>query len=261
MIVLSKSKRLRQLGGVIETASLLSMRLFFSDRSGFRRYPGIALRTYAVLGGKCAWQTKSIAEICPEVAGRQIQLIHIPNRGKWFATSLAEIAHLALLTQALEPRVIFEIGSYTGRTALNFALNAPDDCKVYTMDLPPDDKPQLPGSADAELAGSARPDQDYRGSAVAHKIQQIYADSTRFDFAPFEKQVDLFFVDGGHHYEAVVSDTRNALRCVRPGGLIVWHDFANYGDFADVTRGILDLIPGDQITQIEDTQLAVHRVA
>lgn len=258
MILLSKWKRLRQIGGIAETFNLLALRLLIKDRIGFRRYPGIMLRSYAALGGPCPWQTRAIAQICPEVEGRRIRLEHIPTDDWSVSTSVAELAHLALLTQALRPKVIFEIGTYTGRTALNFALNAPDECLVYTMDLPPDNKPVLPGAADRDLAGSARPDRDYRKSDVVHKIRQIYANSILFDFSPFEKSVDLFFVDGGHHYDAVVSDTRNALRSVKPGGMIVWHDFANYGDFADVTRGILDLIPRDRVFQIEDTQLAVY---
>ena len=45
---------------------------------------------------------------------------------------------------------------------------------------------------------------------------------------------------------------------IRPGGCILWHDFANYGDYHDVTRGILDVIPSDRIVQIADTELAVY---
>jgi len=66
------------------------------------------------------------------------------------------------------------------------------------------------------------------------------------------------FVDGAHHYEAVLSDTRQALKMVRPGGAILWHDFANYGDYNDVTRAVLDEIGGERIMQIANTQLAIY---
>jgi hypothetical protein len=37
---------------------------------------------------------------------------------------------------------IFEIGTFDGRTSLNISFSAPVDCKIYTLDLPPDEKPQ-----------------------------------------------------------------------------------------------------------------------
>lgn len=259
MLLLSRSKRLRQIGGVAETANLLGLRLLLRNPTAYRMYPGIMLRSYAALGGKCAWRSRTIAEVCPEAVGQRIQLEHLSEPSTALATSISELAYLGLLARGIAPRVVFEIGTYRGRTALTFALNTPDDCKIYTLDLPPGSDTGHLGSADAGLVSTARPDAAYFGKAGAEKIEQIYADSTRFDFAPFEKQVDLFFVDGAHHYDAVVSDTRNALRAVRSGGLIVWHDFANYGDFADVTRAVLDILPHDRVFQLEDTQLAVYR--
>ena len=205
MMLLSKSKRIRQLGGVAETASVLGLRLLLANPKGFRLYPGICLRTYAFLGGKTRWQSKTVNEICPDAVGQRVSLEHLPERGSAVATSIAEIAYLGLLTRALRPRTVFEIGTYRGRTALTFALNSPEDCTVYTLDLAPDSKPTLVGSADAELAASAQPGADYRNKDVAGKIKQIYADSTTFDFSPFAGTVDLFFVDGAHHYDAVVS--------------------------------------------------------
>lgn len=38
---------------------------------------------------------------------------------------------------------------------------------------------------------------------------------------------DLVFIDGTHTAEAVERDTKLALRCVRPGGFVAWHDW-NY---------------------------------
>jgi hypothetical protein len=71
--------------------------------------------------------------------------------------------------------------------------------------------------------------------------------------------MDIVFVDGAHHYAAVVSDTRNALKITRPGGWVIWHDFANYGDYNDVTRAVLSLLRGEEVVQIDSTQLAVHQ--
>jgi predicted O-methyltransferase YrrM len=36
------------------------------------------------------------------------------------------------VTRALAPGIIFEIGTFRGRAALNFALNSPEHCRVFT---------------------------------------------------------------------------------------------------------------------------------
>lgn len=56
------------------------------------------------------------------------------------------------------------------------------------------------------------------------------------------------------------SDTRNALAMLRPGGVVIWDEFANYGDYHDVTRAVLDEVPADKIVQIAHTQLAAYRM-
>jgi len=39
------------------------------------------------------------------------------------------------------------------------------------------------------------------------------------------RNVDLCIVDADHRYESIKRDTGLATACVRPGGLIIWHDF------------------------------------
>ena len=53
----------------------------------------------------------------------------------------------------------------------------------------------------------------------------------------------LVFVDGCHAYDFVHQDTANALRYLRPGGLIVWHD---YGMLKDVSRVVDENRPADE---------------
>jgi predicted O-methyltransferase YrrM len=65
----------------------------------------------------------------------------------------------------------------------------------------------------------------YEGSEVAGKIEQQLADSKTFDEAPREAAFDLVFVDGGHTRSYVENDSRKALRMVKPGGFIIWHDY------------------------------------
>src|SRR5262249_50727875 len=147
--------------------------------------------------------------------------------------------------------------------ALNFAVNSPEDAVIYTLDLPPEERESMiskTNSDDARLIQDSRPGMEFRGSRWEQKIRQLFGNSLSFDFSPYHNKMDLVFVDGAHHYEAALSDTANALKLLKPGGCLVWHDFANFGDYHDVTRAVLDLLPGDEIFQIEDSQLALYRL-
>jgi predicted O-methyltransferase YrrM len=259
---LIKNKTLRQCLGVLETANVLFFKLLLRKPSAARLYPGVVFRDYVSLSGKAQWLSRTVSEIVPAASGHRIVVEHLDGGG--INTSIAELAHLALLTRCISPKAIFEIGTFRGRTALNFALNSPDDCVVYTMDLGADDRQAATGTmnaADAQIVQNSLTGCDYRGKDVSHKIRQVFGNSLEFDFSPYTGGMDLVFVDGAHHYEAVVSDTRNGLAMLKPGGYLVWHDFANYGDYNDVTRGVLDLLPGSEVIQIENTQLAVYRKA
>ncbi len=259
-MLLIKNKVLRKIWGMIETLNLLTFRLFLKNPARWNWFPGKIFREYMALVENDTWACRDIFAILPIPDGTRITLEHIPGHG--IIAPVEELAYLALLTKAIRPKAIFEIGTFRGRTALNFALNSPPDCTVWTLDLPPQAKPgmeQQTGTADSTIIKAASPGADYQGKDVAHKIKQLLGDSLDFDYSPYEGKMDLVFVDGAHHFEAVQADTRTALRLARPGGWIVWHDFANYGDYHDVTRAILSLLPGDKVIQVSNTQLAVFQ--
>jgi len=174
--------------------------------------------------------------------------------------SLMELAILAGLARVGNPRAVFEIGTFDGRTALNLAANAPD-AQVHTLDLPP-------GESDTSLA--IDPDDRqyiekpsaggrFREAPEARRILQVYGDSATFDFSPYRGQIDLVFVDGSHAYEYVISDSHRAIEMLREGrGTILWHD---YGTWLGVTRALNELYLGDPrfkgLRRIEGTALAV----
>lgn len=258
----SRSKRLRQLAGLLETGSLLTLKLWWKRPDRLRVFPGVVFRDYLKLVGNDGWSSADIFERIPELRKNPPRIVLQPLPGEGIDTPIDELAYLALLCAALRPKVIFEFGTFRGRTALNFALNSPTDCRVFTLDLPRDERDVVlsrVNPADAAIIRASETGRDCLGSDVAHKIEQLYGDSTRFDFRPFYGQVDLVFVDGGHDFEVASSDTRNALAMTRPGGLVVWHDFGNYGDYHDVIRAVFAEVPRDEVWQVGNTQLAVHR--
>ncbi len=142
----------------------------------------------------------------------------------------ADLIALMMLTQVKKPTTVFEIGTLHGSSALHFALNAPQ-AHVFTLDLPLNHSPVLNATqVDRRLAAEGQK----RTLCFAHlpersRISCLYGDSASFDFAPFHNAVDLFFIDGAHHYDYVKNDTLKALECVKPGGIIAWHDYGRCG--------------------------------
>lgn len=59
-----------------------------------------------------------------------------------------------------------------------------------------------------------------------HRLCQIYCDSRDWDVSNYPKDFfDTVLIDGGHEPEVVASDTRKALSVLRPGGVVMWHDY------------------------------------
>lgn len=259
---LSRSKRIRQIAGFLETVNYLSLKLMWKRPDRARLFPGIVFREYMALVGQEHWKSQGIFQLFPELEGKpqRIVLEHLPGRG--VQHSIDALAYLALICAAIRPKTVFEFGTYRGRTALNFALNTPEGCRVFTLDIPKHERQERMShvnAADRWIMGQSETGIDYHDRDVSTKIEQLFGDSRSFDFRPFSGQIDLVFVDGGHDYEVARSDTRNALLMLSQGGVIVWDEFANYGDYYDVMRAVLDELPADEVVQIENTQLAVYR--
>ncbi len=98
----------------------------------------------------------------------------------------------------------------------------------------------------------------YRENGLGKRVCQIYCDSRDWDISNYP--VDFFdsvLIDGGHQSEVVVNDTCMALQVLRPGGLIMWHDFCPYPEIRSqfesvkgVTAGIELILPELQ-SQVE----------
>ncbi len=180
--------------------------------------------------------------------------------------SLTELTVLAAICAARQPATIFEIGTFDGRTTLNLAENSPPETRIYTLDLPAGEVDTtahaLAAGEDAFVRKSASGAR-FVSSPYASRITQLYGDSARFDFSPYRGAIDLVFVDASHAYEYVLTDSRNALELLRPGGIILWHDYGT-GDWPGVNRALNELRRDDprfaRLQWIENTTLAVLEV-
>lgn len=140
---------------------------------------------------------------------------------------------MAFTVRRLQPTRIFEFGTFLGTTTLILSSNAPADAEVFTLDI--SEKPDRMSEADCLFCNSETVGAAFRGEGddkntkiAAAKITQLWGDSLTYDFSPYYRSMDLVFVDGGHEYEVVLSDLRNASKMLRDPyyGVIFVHDFA-----------------------------------
>jgi len=173
----------------------------------------------------------TIPELFP---GKQLESISIPSesldRQIWHIR-LDEEVLVGLTVQALGARRIFEIGTFEGGTTRLLAAKAGEGAEVFTLDLPA-----------AEVAWGTQIGTKFRGSAMEPRIKQFFGNSLEFDFSPYERSIDLVFVDAAHDYPHGFADSRTALRLVRPGGVVLWHDFDAH--FPGLVHGIIEATAG-----------------
>ena len=171
---------------------------------------------------------------------------------------------LATIVSALNPKKIFEIGTFRGATALTMALNAPY-ADIYTLDLPLETAPDEA----AMVSHLSRGDQEWvrlsrtsLGHAfldhpVAERIHQLYGNSLSFEPPAELDGADLCFIDGGHSYECIQADTETALKILAPNGVIVWDDYTWFVD--GVSQYLNELRATLPLYRIAGSQLVIYR--
>ena len=174
---------------------------------------------------------------------------------------ISELAVLSLFAQEADENTnVFEIGTFDGRTSLNLAFSSPNTCKIYTLDLKPemDTKFALASGehhmVEKKMSGARIGKYKETHKDIAEKIHQLYGDSASFDFSPYYDSCSLVFVDGSHAYEYAISDTKEALKMVKKGGVIIWHD---YGIWDGVTTALEEIEKNDKmgLLNIDGTSL------
>jgi hypothetical protein len=95
----------------------------------------------------------------------------------------------------------------------------------------------------------------YLEKGYGTRVCQIYCNSREWDTRHYPRGFfDTAFIDGGHAYDVVASDTRHALDLVRPGGLMMWHDYCPLPDVTaacESTRDVVGFIAAEQATLLQ----------
>jgi hypothetical protein len=184
--------------------------------------------------------------------------------GKTGNITIEEVCKICLIVVWLKPHGVFEFGTYNGMTTLQIATNAPENCRVHTLDIPPNEVSESQvGEYDSCLAEKAGAFQFevghyFKGTSFQDRISQVWGDSINIDLTSYYDQIDLVFVDAAHTYPYVKSDTKNALRMIRPGGVVLWHDYLHVLH-SDVTKCLYEYAQnGLPVYHLRGTNLAVY---
>lgn len=171
-----------------------------------------------------------------------------------------EVMVMSCLIASFKPLRILEIGTFDGNTTLQMAVNATEDSFIHTIDLPPGSSETKEPVLDSDIQfiqDKKKNRRKFEGTKWASKIQQHLGDSTSYDFSSFAKEgsLDFIFIDGGHSYPCVKSDTENALKILSQGGVILWHDYTPL--YGGVFTYLLELSKELPLTHIEGTNFVI----
>jgi hypothetical protein len=173
------------------------------------------------------------------------------DTGHPFELPCGERTILAVLLRFLNAQLVVEIGTYTGTTTRILSDAMGSAGVVHTLDLPPGEN--VHNTRIGEVVGSAfRNDERYAGRVIQH-----FGNSRSFDFSPWYAKADLVFVDGSHEKADVLSDSANAFRMVREGGIVVWDDYQ------PVIRGVVHALHQlgreHDLIHIAETRLVLYQ--
>jgi predicted O-methyltransferase YrrM len=83
----------------------------------------------------------------------------------------------------------------------------------------------------------------YLDAGWGRRVCQIYSDTRDWDTRHYPRGFfDSVFIDGGHAYDIVGNDTRLAIELVRPGGLVIWHDYCPLPEVTRVCGSTRDVV-------------------
>jgi len=196
---------------------------------------------------------KNIKEVIPNYNTD----IVIDGKGNDGYISIKEGEMLIRLGLSIEGdnKKIFEFGTANGSTTAVLAryfeqVYSIDFYKELSQFVAPSQLNEVPALENVGIHARAYPN-----------VHQLYGDTlakdTRLVLMTLTRMFDMVFIDAGHNYFACLSDSLLALALVRPGGLIVWHDYKDQDVGKDVIR-VVDVISGivNNIYHIEDTWFA-----
>ena len=160
-------------------------------------------------------------------------------------------------TAKLKSKKVLEVGTYDGNTALNMAANLEDGGQVVTIDLGEGEESELALEVEERLRNVVDQrivGEQFKDTPESARIRQVLGDSATLEWSKIGGPFDLAFIDGCHDYPYVVSDTKNVVSVMRPGGVVIWHD---YTSMPSVAKGVDEMAHlFDSLYAVKGTRLA-----
>lgn len=179
---------------------------------------------------------EELEKIMPGISDLEVRL-DTPVRMLDGHVTRDELAIIASVAKYLNPKRIFEFGTFDGLTTLNLAMNVQPETEIITIDLPEGDTKTLyplDGFNQKYLPNKRK--LKFEGTPYSKQIRQIKGDSAFLNTDEFTNSVDMIFVDGAHSYEYCKNDTEKAMKMLSENGVIVWHDYGGYREWPGVTE-------------------------
>ena len=162
---------------------------------------------------------------------------------------------------------IFEFGTCSGKTTYLMALNSPDNAKILSLTLKPKNLKDLKKNfkdnkvSFRNIINESVYDKFlFSKTKYESKIDVIFENSLNFDEKRFINKFDLIFIDGGHTYSIVKSDSEKSFKMLKTNGLILWHDFVPGKESAkNIVKYINDISDEKKISHIKNTSLCYFR--
>jgi hypothetical protein len=249
----------------ISGLNLCALKLLLKNPGEFRAYLSQILRRYDEYSGN-GLPAKDPCDYLIHERGFQSSpedRAVLPPHGKGDGgTSPSDLLILAAVTRLLQPKRVFEIGTFNGNTTSVFLMNTPPEATVFSLDLPLDFHPPAGAQVDGMVHIDLQLTQQRKLASYVYQYQlegrfcQLLCNSLEFDPEPYRDSIDLGFVDGAHGYKFVKNDTEKMALMMADNGLVFWHDYGGKGRFRPLSAYLEKLGERIPLYRIPGTVLA-----
>jgi predicted O-methyltransferase YrrM len=162
---------------------------------------------------------------------------------------------------------IFEFGTCSGKNTMLMALNSKENSKIITLTINQNQSKKLILDKNDNnisyrniLHESSYEKFLFSGKEIEKKIEVVFIDSREFDTKKYLRKFDLIFIDGGHTYSVVKSDTNKAFEMLSNKGIIIWHDYVvGKESCKDICKLIDEIEKEKKIFHIKNTSMCYFK--
>tara|TARA_B100000575_G_C23067318_1_gene614650 strand:- start:533 stop:1297 length:765 start_codon:yes stop_codon:yes gene_type:complete len=156
---------------------------------------------------------------------------------------------------------IFEFGTCSGKTTYLMALNSSNDTRINTLTLKLSEQVKKKSGESKTAYKNIFNESIYEkfmftNTKEEEKINVHFVNSLEFDERNFKQKCDLIFIDGGHTYSIIKSDSDKAFKMIKKNGYIIWHDYvAGKRSSRDVFKYLNEINKNKKLFSIKGTSL------